>query len=89
VIVVTDPKHPKKAGPNAKPMVSKFTAQGLRAVLAAVDLEKIKGDKHAMKAHAYVVGLIDYLEGPDYAALSAKRITNTKKYRAGRSLHKA
>jgi hypothetical protein len=69
---------PKKSGPNAKPMLSKHIAPGIAALLDAVDMPKVINNPKAMRARKYLLELAEYLNGPEYAKLSEKRINNTR-----------
>jgi hypothetical protein len=77
--------NPKKAGKkNSAPMVSKYTAPGLRALLAAVDMSLVNGNKLAERGLRFVVATVEYLDGPAYAAKSAKQSATSRRWRAAR-----
>jgi len=66
---------------NARPMVSKYIAPGIRALLATVDIAKFADDYAAQRAHEYLLDLARYLEGPEYEAKSKRQSETTKEWR--------
>ncbi len=66
---------------NARPMISKYVAPGIRALLATVDIANFADDYAAQRAHDYLLDLARYLEGPEYEAKSKRQSEVTKEWR--------
>ena len=65
---------PRVAGTKkSAPSISRYTAPGLRALIAATDLERAKADPLVARGLAYVTALAEFLESPVFAKRSEEQ----------------
>lgn len=72
----------RRSPTNNKPSIGKYTADGIAAVLSAVNRKKIEGDVIARKGLVYLENFVAYLRSDAYRQKSVKQARVSAEWRA-------